>query len=198
MTKEDWKPFCELISRAFRLYQRPPLEVDDMRMYFDLLAVLPLKAVAKGVQRHMRACTGENGRFAPRPADIILALFGTPEQQAARAWTQVRMAMAKIGLRTSVRFDDPKIHYALAACGGWVGLSWAKNDKEPCFRRAYLAAITNDVTWNDVPRHMAGEEELDGGWNWRAEHIVDVKTQEFGELDGNKLLYAAEQKRLSA
>lgn len=195
MTQNDWKPFTELIGRVYRLYQRPPLEIDDMRLYFDTLADLPFAAVAEGVKRHMKACTGVSGRFAPLPADIILALFGTPEQQAAKAWTHVRMAMGKIGLYNSVRFDDPKIHFALAACGGWSGLGWATIDKEPCFRRAYLAAITNEVSWDDVPHHMAGENELDGGWNWRSDQIVDVKTLEYGELDGNRLLSAAEQKQ---
>ena len=179
MKETDWKAFSELISRVFRLYQRPPLEVDDMRMYFDALADLPLEAVVEGVRRHVRGVTGEAGRFAPKPADTILALFGTPEQQAAKAWAEVRMAFERIGSRTSIRFDDPKIHYALAACGGWTGLTWATTDREPCFRRAYLAAITNSVTWDEVPDHLRGEKEMNGGWDWMPSQIEDVKTMEF-------------------
>lgn len=182
MTKADWKPFTAFISRVFRLYQRPPLDKDDMRMYFDLLADLPLEAVVKGVERHMKACTGENGRYAPKPADIRLALFGTPEQQAAAAWAYVQMAMNGIGLHKSVRFADPKIHFALAACGGWIGLTWARDNREAIFRRAYMAAITNGVTWDDVPKHMAGSDELDGGWSWRSDQIVDVKAQDYAAL----------------
>ena len=55
MTQNDWKPFTELIGRVYRLYQRPPLEIDDMRLYFDTLADLPFAAVAEGVKRHMKA-----------------------------------------------------------------------------------------------------------------------------------------------
>lgn len=186
MTQNDWGTFAELISRTFALYQRPPLSKDEMRLYFDALADLPIEAVVEGVKRHLRGATGEAGRFVPRPADITLALFGTPEQQAARAWTQVRMAFDKIGSGRSVRFDDPKVHFALAACGGWIGLTWAKNDREPCFRRAYLAAITDGVTWDKVPDHMRGEDELDGGWNWMPNQIVDVKTQDFPQIASPK------------
>lgn len=179
MKHEDWKAFTELISRVYRLYQRPPLEVEDMRLFFDALADLSFEAVAEGVKRHMRACTGEAGRYAPTPASIRLALFGTPEQQAAAAWVEVQKARSGIGTSRSVRFDDPRIHAALLACGGWVGLAWATNDKWPCFRQAYLAATTNCVSWSDVPNHMAGGDELDGGWSWMPDQIVDVKTQKF-------------------
>ena len=149
----------------------------DMRMYFDLLADLPIEAVVEGVKRHMMARTGESGRFPPTPASIRLALFGTPEQQAARAWAEVRMAFDRLGSGKSIKFSDPKIHFALAACGGWVGLAWAKTDKEPCFRRAYMAALTDGVTWEDVPDHVRGEKELNGGWDWMPDQIVNVKTQ---------------------
>ena len=182
MTEKDWKPFTILIERAYRLYQRPPLEIDVMRMYFDTLSYLPIEAVAEGVQRHMRGVSGTQGKFAPTPADITLALFGTPEQQAAKAWIEVQKVRDGVGTSKSVRFDDPKIHAALLACGGWVGLTWAKQDKWPCFRQAYLAAITNEISWDDVPDHMQGEDELDGGWGWNPTQIVDVKTQKYTQL----------------
>lgn len=179
MRRTDWKRFTDFMKDVWEVYQKPPLSERGMRLYFDALAELPFEMVVQGVERHMKAMTGESGRFAPKPADILLALFGTPEQQAAAAWVEVQKARSGIGTGRSVRFDDPRIHAALLACGGWVGLAWATNDKWPCFRQAYIAATTNDVSWEDVPNHMAGGDELDGGWSWMPDQIVDVKTQKF-------------------
>lgn len=90
MTEKDWKPFSTLIEEVYRLYQRQPLGVKEMRLYFDTLSDLPIEAVTEGIKRHMRGVSGPQGKFAPTPADITLALFGTPEQQAAKAWIEVQ------------------------------------------------------------------------------------------------------------
>lgn len=176
MKHEDWKAFTELISRVYRLYQRPPLEVEDMRLFFDALADLPFEAVAEGVKRHMRACTGEAGRYAPTPASICLALFGTPEMRAGAAWACVKSTLRSYSLYDSLKFDDPKIHYALQACGGWTGLCNATVDMEPRFRRAYLAAVQREVGWKDVPEHFSGLAEQNGYQLWTRENIVTVET----------------------
>lgn len=193
MTQKDWKNFTELISRVYRLYQRPPLEVEDMRLFFDALADLPFDAVAEGVKRHMMACTGESGRFAPKPADIRLALFGTPEQAACSAWPKVQKAIKKLRSDSSVRFDDPAYHYAIEACGGWTQLCrMTPEDSEPLFRRYYATAVRDRIGWKSVPEHMPGEREIRGSVldPWTPDKIADVKTWTFVPVDGQKRLTA--------
>lgn len=194
MTQKDWKNFTELISRTQRLYQRPPLDIDDMRLYFDLLSDLPFAAVAEGVRRHMMACTGESGRFAPKPADIRLALFGTPEQKACSAWPKVLKAIKKLRSDTSVRFaDDPAFHYAIEACGGWTQLCrMTPEESEPLFRRYYANAVRENIGWNSVPDHLAGQDEIRGSYldPWTPEKIADINTWEFTPENDKKRLTA--------
>ena len=189
MTQNDWKAFSELIDRTYRLYQRPTLERGDMRMFFDTLADLPFEAVMEGVKRHMMACTGEAGRFAPKPADIRLALFGTPEQAACSAWPKVQKAIKKLRSDSSVRFDDPAYHYAIEACGGWVNLCrMTPEESEPLFRRYYATAVRDRIGWQSVPEHMAGNDEGRGSYldPWTPDKIKDVKTWEFAPATGQK------------
>lgn len=190
MTQEDWKDFTELIGRTYRLYRRPPLSVDDMRMYFDLLADLPIEAVAEGIKRHAAGCSGDGGRYAPNPADIRLALFGTPEQAACAAWPKVQAAIRRLRSDTSVRFDDPAYHYAIEACGGWTELCrMTPETSEPLFRRYYATAIRERTGWNSVPDHLAGTRELRGSVldPWTPGKISDVRTLPYAPADHKQL-----------
>ena len=46
---------------------------------------------------------------------------------------------------------------------------------EPIFRRAYITAIQQMISWQDVPDHMPGSDELRGYASWKPEQIVLVK-----------------------
>lgn len=176
MKREDWKRFTDLMKDVWEVYQRPPLSERGMRLYFDALAEVPFELVVQGIERHMKGRTGESGKFAPTPADVVIALVGTPEQQAGAAWACVKSTLRSYTLYESLRFDDPKIHYALQACGGWTGLCNATVDMEPRFRRAYLAAVQREVGWKDVPEHFSGLAEQNGYKSWTRENIVTVET----------------------
>lgn len=148
-----------------------------MQFAFELLRDLTLEQVTFAAAKHSSGQNGNASRFCPNAADLRLALFGTPEQQACVAWSKVRAAMHSHGSSYSVRFDTPAAHFALEAVGGWTGLCWAEHDMEPQFRRAYVAAITTGIGWRDVPKHFAGTDEQRGYSSWTPEQIQTVRTR---------------------
>ena len=178
MTVNDWKKFTELITTAAEYYRVQPWSERAMQYAFSLLKDLTIEQVGWALTRHMSGINGNSSRFCPNAADLRMCITGTPEQQAIAAWVAVQRAYHTVSSGRSVRFDDPKIHYALEAVGGWSGLFNAKvgTDKEPTFRRAYVQAITDGIGWGDVPEHMPGADELDGNWGWSPNQIEAVVT----------------------
>ena len=179
MTVNDWKKFCELMTTAAEYYRVQPWSERAMQYAFGLLKDLTIEQIAWALTRHMSGINGNASRFCPNAADLRMCITGTPEQQAIAAWVAVQRATHDVVYGKSVRFDDPKIHYALQACGGWAGLINAKvgTDKEPTFRRAYVQAITDSIGWDKVPDHMPGADELDGNWGWSPKEIETVTTE---------------------
>lgn len=176
MDKRDWKRFCELMTTAAEYYRAVPWTKGAMRLAFDLLHDLSIAQVETALSIHASGLNGNCSRFCPNAADLRLALTGTPDQRSVAAWKAVRDALSTVKGGQSVRFDDPRIHWALKACGGWTGLCNAERDMEPVFRRAYITAIQQMISWQDVPDHMPGSDELRGYASWKPEQIVLVKS----------------------
>ena len=179
MTVNDWKKFTELMTTAAEYYRVQPWSERAMQYAFGLLKDLTIEQVGWALTRHMSGINGNSSRFCPNAADLRMCITGTPEQQAIAAWVTVQNAIHEVLHGRSARFDDPKIHYALQACGGLSGLYNAKvgTDKSITFRLAYVQAITDGIGWDSVPDHMPGDDELDGNWNWSPKQIVAVATK---------------------
>lgn len=182
MIEKDWKRFSELIDAAAEYYRQPHLTNAAMKLMFEALKDLSFEAVSFAVTKHISGIDGGTARFCPNAADLRLALIGTPEQQACEAWVKVQDAMAKLRSGSSVRFDRPEYHYAIKACGGWIGLcEMTPNESEPLFRRYFATAVRASVRWGDagIPEHFCGRDELNSSrYNpWTPEMIHSVSTR---------------------
>jgi len=91
----------------------------------------------------------ENGRFAPKPADIIKHIHGTStdkrqqlEAEAVTEWGRVKQALGTYGTYDSVVFDNPRTMQAVKSLGGWPSLGAMKTDDMQYmtgdFRRVYV------------------------------------------------------------
>ncbi|WP_321822889.1 hypothetical protein [Pyramidobacter piscolens] len=178
MIEKDWKRFSELIDAAAEYYRQPHLTNAAMKLMFEALRYLSFEAVSLAVTKHMSGIDGNTSRFCPNAADLRLALYGTPEQQACEAWVNVVRAMRKLRSGTSVRFDNPAYHFAIEACGGWPGLCrMTPEESEPLFRRHFVAGIHRCIGWHDVPDHMYGSDEANGYASWTPDEIKFVATR---------------------
>jgi hypothetical protein len=105
-------------------------------------------------------CT-EHGQFPPKPADIMRQISGDSGSRSQVAWQRVTDAVKRHGPYASVVFDDPTIHAAVEAVGGWTELGRI-NEQEWVFvgNRFMQFYKGNCQRRTPYPTHLKGIAEL--------------------------------------
>lgn len=118
MDNKDKVKFAEQMAGLAEMYE---INLSDvvMEMWFKALEGYDIKEISAAIYDYI--CNPDNGRFKPKPADIIKMLDGSTTDQAYIAWTKVDKAVRTVGDYQSVVFDDPLIHKVITDMGGWVG-----------------------------------------------------------------------------
>jgi hypothetical protein len=116
MIDQDLSRFAEMIVGVGEVYGKSltPIVID---VYWSVLKAFKFEEVKKAIYLHLE--NPDVGRYLPKPADIIMAVEGSSQNQALRAWTKVVSASQRIGVYTSVAFDDALIHAVIEDMGGW-------------------------------------------------------------------------------
>lgn len=159
--QRDGKEFTEIWRAVMDDYQRT-VTPEGFRLAFAALQDYSLDDIRVAISRHM--ADSDKGAFCPRPADVIRWIDGTTEDRGSTAWVAVRKAMGSAGAYRSVIFDDPFIHCAIEALGGWPAVCHGKSDALPFlekdFLRHYRAAV---VQHRAHPPVLYGLLERDNG-----------------------------------
>lgn len=116
MTPEDRPRFAEALEAAATVYSQQ-LSKPLLNLWWTLCQQLTIEEFTQALEAHLRT-----SQFMPKPADVLTQSEGTPDTRAHQAWLKVLQAMRTHGSYASVRFDDPLIHLAIQACGGWLHL----------------------------------------------------------------------------
>jgi len=130
MTRSDFAEFAEIWTHACDLYDKRPAD-GVIDLVFAALQRYALADIRRALTAHIN--DPQNGRFTPKPADIIRHLDGDGDSNALRAWTMVEKAVRQIGIYQTVVFDDPKTMAAIHDMGGWLQLC-AVTDKDLPFK----------------------------------------------------------------
>lgn len=107
----------DLVKLIVQLHEYYSKDASNLAIeaYVDVLGKYPLAAVRKAVKRLLA-----ESRWLPRAAEIRELLEGgSPQQRAARAWSQVLAALSQYGSSRPLIFDHAATHVALAEVGGW-------------------------------------------------------------------------------
>ena len=123
------------------------LDADGLRWWIDGLSGLPAEAVAAALQRYNQECTDH-----PTPAGVRRyagAAGLTDEQRAQVSWRIVRSSVLRYGAYYAISFDDPIIHAAIRAIGGWAGLCSTQHDemhwRAKAFVEAYISVARSGI-----------------------------------------------------
>ena len=119
MSPEDKALLATWLTAAAEMYDKPVSEA-AMEVWWNLLKPFPKDAVDRAFKAHL--ADPDTGTFFPKPADIIRRITAGSEAQAYTAWLKVMRAIKEHGASESVAFDDPLIHVAIDAAGGWIRL----------------------------------------------------------------------------
>jgi hypothetical protein len=99
-------------------YYGRQLSEGAISLYWAALKGYELAAVQKAAEAYITGA--ESSQFMPKAGDLIKLMDGGGAvDQAAIAWAKVEGAIRTVGPYQSVVFDDPIIHAALDAYGGW-------------------------------------------------------------------------------
>ena len=168
MNDADRAPFAETLSAVYALF-RAELSEAALEIWWRALAPHSIEAVKEAFGRH--ATNPDEGRFLPRPADVVREISGTAADASTLAWARVSDAVARVGTYRSVAFDDPIVHRVIADLGGWPWLGrqtereWPHVERR--FRDAYRAWRARGLEGTDLIDHLPGIIEVAnvaGGW----------------------------------
>lgn len=161
MNQSDQARFAALLTDVLAFYGQA-VSSFALSVWWEACRSFEYEAVQRALSRH--AMDPERGMFAPKPADVVRQVQGTPTDRAARAWSITLDAASRVGAYTDVVFDDPIIHAAIEDMGGWVALCRTDTDRlsylQHRFTEAYRAyANRGDLT--TYPRKLTGDRSPD-------------------------------------
>ena len=137
MTREDLPNFIAELERLSELYTKPMTE-SLQALYFDALASYPMVDVTRAFRLHIRH--PEQGRFFPKPADLIVLIEGDSESRALQAWSLAVSAWETHGVYQSVEFADACLAATIDDMGGWIAFHDRYNTlkEEPFMRQEFV------------------------------------------------------------
>lgn len=161
MNKEtDLKRFAEIMTATSEVYGKPISQI-GIDMWFGDLRKYDIRQIYRAFQAHRQ--DPKNGKFMPKPSDIIRHIDGLPDELAVNAWAKVIEAIRRVGSWGSVEFDDMAIHQVVTQMGGWSKLCSMSLDelsfKQRDFERMYLDAKKSPSEF--TPRYLAGVAEIE-------------------------------------
>lgn len=158
MQKQDYAEFVSIWNAVCELYDRKPHDA-AVALAFRALRRFELSDVRRALDAHLN--NADEGRFMPKPADVIRFIEGSGCSRAQHAWTSVEWAVKHIGSYSTVVFDDPLTHAVIEDMGGWVSLCRSKTVDMPYrandFSKRYGAYVLRPPT--EHPKKLIGTTE---------------------------------------
>lgn len=179
MFDQDLSRFAALIIGVGEVCGKSftPTAID---VYWSVLKAFKYEEVDQAVKLHLG--NPDVGRFLPKPADIIMFIEGSSQNQALRAWTKVISTAQRIGVYTSVAFDDPLIHAVGEDMGGWRVFCAIKDEQLPFVRREFQDRYRGYVINKPLrhPKYLTGlieHQNSIGGYNYDPPILIGDKAK---------------------
>jgi Domain of unknown function (DUF6475) len=135
MLDEEFRSFNKIWKGVIETYGKEPSDMATT-VAFSVLKRYDLHDIKRALTHHIN--DPDQGRFQPKPADIVRQLEGDPESRSLQAWTKVEKAIGSVGPYESVVFDEPEIMRAIQDMGGWIELCKINNDELPFKRNEFV------------------------------------------------------------
>jgi hypothetical protein len=166
MTRHDLGQFTAELTVLAEVYSKSVSEAMGA-VYFEALKDYALSDVIRGLRCHLKH--PEQGRWFPKPADVIALIDGDTNSQALEAYQVLDDALIQHGVYRSVRFADAALAATVKALGGWVEIEarWKDREQEPYLRadfcKLYRVYTARGLDVASVPDHFPGLHELSNG-----------------------------------
>lgn len=134
MIKSEYAQFAAIWTQAYEVYEKKPSD-GAIDMAFAALERFDIGDIRRALTAHIN--DADQGRFTPKPADVVRHIDGDPKSRSLSAWTKVIGAISGCGPWPSVAFDDPIIHVVIEDMGGWIALCEITDKDEPFKRNEF-------------------------------------------------------------
>lgn len=172
MIQSDIDSFATIWTASCEIYGKQPSD-GAITMAFNALMRFDLADIGRALNAHIN--NPADGRFMPKPADVVRHIEGDPDSRALQAWSKVERAIERTGPYQSIVFDELIIMCCISDMGGWMDLCNVTIDELPFKRneftkryRGYLSTppdshpskligITeagNSTTGHDIPEPL--------------------------------------------
>lgn len=151
----DFEAFAEVWEACFENYPRSQTPTARaVNMAFDVLERFELRQITRALTAHLS--DPQQGQFAPKPADVVRHIEGTPDDAAMEAWHKVDQALRRVGYGPALVFDDPKIHQVLTEMGGFAQFGRATEQDMQFLRNTFCKRYASLRAPSDYPPAIAG------------------------------------------
>ena len=135
MLNDDLDYFTAIWMAALETYSKKPTDM-AISMAFRTLERFEIDDVKRAITAHMN--DSDQGRFAPKPSDIVRHIEGDPESKNLLAWTAVEDTLRRVSRYESIVFDDPAIMATIKDMGGWTSFHEKTEDELPFVRNEFV------------------------------------------------------------
>lgn len=158
MFEQDLPRFALLIVSAGEVYNKT-LTSAVIEIYWSVLRDFKFDEVKNAMRSHF--ANPDTGQYLPKPADIIMAIEGSTQSRALKAWSKANSAVKKIGIYTSVAFDDALIHVVIEDMGGWWKFCSVSDNHLPFVAREFQERYRGYITQKPArhPKYLTGITE---------------------------------------
>ncbi|MEI8055429.1 MAG: DUF6475 domain-containing protein [bacterium] len=159
MFEQDLKKFAELIVGISEVYGKSFTSA-AIEIYWRILEPFRLEDVSAAIDRHVQH--PDDGKFLPKPSDIIKAIEGSTQSQALSAWSKATYAMRCISCYESVAFDDALIHAVIKSMNGWPKLCLVDDKQLPFTEKEFLERYRDCISRepSSYPKYLKGLIEI--------------------------------------
>ena len=159
MTENDFAQFRKGVAGVYAFYEKD-LSDFSLDLWWRAMKRYDLSAIIEGFNRHVM--NPDQGKWLPKPADIIKMIDGGTQDSALIAWAEVDRRMREVGTYQSIVFDDPLIHRVLSDMGGWIPLGMKTETEWPFVAKEFENRYRGYKARNEIPEypsHLIGLAE---------------------------------------
>lgn len=139
MDKNDYKIFAAAWRNALTIYGKDA-DTDVIATVFGTLQGYPLDEVLAAINEHL--VDPNDGRFQPKPADIVRNIQRHANADAGQAFDRV---LRQLNPYVTPVFDDERVAGAVCAVGGWQALCRITNSEIPTTRARFIEAFNDNA-----------------------------------------------------
>lgn len=186
MTQDEKTNFYRLVTDALSYYKQD-VSSFILGVWWEGCKGFSMDQVVSAFSRH--ATDPEKGEFAPKVANIVKLLQGTPTDRAQVAWGKVLEAIQRVGPYCDVVFDDAAIHAAIVDLGGWTKLCAVTYEELSYLQHRFCESHKAYVRCEnfDYPRMLSGIRSPDHEYANRG--LPPPKPQVIGDVPAARLVY---------